>query len=65
MLAVTIATTFHVLPNKPVVITVRSAAGMERTTTKDQNMFVCVAETSPTTERANSGQAEVEEEITR
>ena len=42
MLAVTIATTFRVLPNKPGVTPSRSAAGLERTTTKDHNVCVCV-----------------------
>lgn len=42
MLAVTIATTFRVLPNKTGVIPTRSAAGLERTTTKDHNVFLCV-----------------------
>ena len=63
MLAVTIATTFRVLPNKPGVTPSRSAAGLERTTTKDHNVCVCVCvcvcahsvEVSPPTERENSG----------
>ena len=42
MLAVTIATTFRVLPNKPGVTPSWSAAGLERTTTKDHNVCVCV-----------------------
>lgn len=42
MLTVTITTTFHVLSCKLGVIPTRCAAGLERTTTKDHNMFMCV-----------------------
>ena len=51
----TLATTFHVLPNKPGDIPTRSAAGLERTTEKDHSMFVRAVEASPPTERENSG----------
>lgn len=60
MLTVTIATIFRVLPNKPGVIPTRSAVGLERTTAKDHNMFVCVVKPSP----KNSGHGEVGEEST-
>lgn len=54
MQTVTIAKTLRALSNKPGVTPTGRAAGLERTTTKDHNMFLCVVEASPPTESENS-----------